>query len=78
MFFPVGKIDERNTMFSRNELQKDTENYNEYYNNNPDKLAVDEKFRSNPGLLAEGSHNYNRVMFSSADASFLLWERLNQ
>jgi len=68
--FPVGKIDERNTMFSRNELQKDTENYNEYYNNNPDKLAVDEKFRSNPGLLAEGSHNYNRVMFSSADASF--------
>jgi len=68
--FPKGRIDERNTMFSRNELQKDSENYKEYYSNNPDKLLVDEKFRSNPGLLTEGSSNYDRVMFSSADASF--------
>ena len=72
--FPKGRIDERNTMFSRNELQKGSENYNEFYGKNPDKLVIDEKFRSNPGLLAEGSSNYDAVMFSSSHASFFTVE----
>lgn len=68
--FPKGRIDERNIMFSRNELKKGSENYNDFYGNNPDKLVVDEKFRSNPGFLAEKSSNYDAVMFSSSHASF--------
>ena len=71
---PVGRIDERNTMFSRNELQKSTENHKEYYANNPEKIEVDAKFRSNPGLLSKGSNKYNHAMFSSAHASFFTVE----
>ena len=72
--FPMGRIDERNTMFSRNELKEDSKNYKEYYGYNPEKLVLDEKFRSNPGLLAEGTSNYDLAMFSSAHASFFTVE----
>ncbi|MCD4774101.1 MAG: 4Fe-4S dicluster domain-containing protein, partial [Bacteroidales bacterium] len=68
--FPKVRIDERDTMFSRNKLQKDSKNYKEYYKNNPDKLKFDEELKNNPGLLAEESSNYDPFMFSSANASF--------
>ncbi len=71
---PKGRIDERNTMFSRNELKKDSDNYKEYYSKNPAKLEVDESMKSNPGLLAPTSGNYDQIMFSSADSSFFTVE----
>ncbi len=68
--FPSGRIDERNIMFSRMELVKGSENYKEYYTNNPEKLGIDEKIKSNHGLLDEKSSNFDPAMFSSSHASF--------
>lgn len=39
-------------MFSRNELMPETEKYNTYYSNNPEKKDLDDMFRKNPGLLS--------------------------
>lgn len=74
--FPKGRIDERKTMFSRNELKKGSVNYIDFYNSNPDKFTEDEKFRIHPGLLAEGSVNFDPFMFSAADASFFTVDAL--
>jgi len=68
--FPVGQIDERNIMFSRIELKKDSPNYQDFYSKNPDKLPIDKKIRNNHGLLNEKSTSYSPAMFSSAHASF--------
>ena len=67
---PVKRIDERDTMFSRNELIPGTEDYINYYKNNPEKEKPDNLFRSKPGLLSEGTTQYNPFNFASADASF--------
>ncbi len=67
---PSARIDERKTMFSRNELKPGTKDYNEYYKNNPDHQKPDEQFRSKAGLLKAGSSQYNPFQFASADASF--------
>ncbi len=67
---PVKRIDERDTMFSRNELIPGTKDYNDYYSKNPEKEKTDNIFRSKPGLLKKGTSQYNPYHFSSADASF--------
>ncbi len=67
---PKGRIDERNVMFSRAELVEGTKNYNNYYDLNPEKFEVDNKFRENPGLLSKKASKYNPFMFAMADASF--------
>ncbi len=67
---PEGKIDERDTMFSRNELMPDTENFEDYYKHHPEKKALDDRFRGNKGLLQKGTTQYNPFYFASADASF--------
>lgn len=64
------KIDERDIMFSRRKLTKNTDRYQQYYQANPDKKAIDDHIRSLPGLLNEKSTYYNRLLFASADASF--------
>jgi len=87
-FFPAGKnknyrqpvpakqIDERDTMFSRNELKPGTVEFEEYYKNNPDKRKPDDAFRKKPGLLQPGTTQYNPFHFASADASFETIEEL--
>ena len=67
---PVKRIDERDTMFSRNELIPGSKEYQNYYLNNPEKEKSDNIFRSKPGLLAKGATQYNPFHFASADASF--------
>ncbi len=67
---PEARIDERDTMFSRNELKNNEKRAKEYYTNNPDKKPVDEKIMENPGLMSIKSSNYDPVLFSSAHASF--------
>ncbi len=62
--------DERDTMFSRNELKPGEKRYTEYYLDHPENREKDEKFRLRPGLLAEGTTYYNRLAFAAADASF--------
>ena len=67
---PVKRIDERDTMFSRNELIPDGNDYQNYYLNNPEKEKSDNIFRSKPGLLSKSASQYNPFHFASADASF--------
>lgn len=67
---PVRNVDERDTMFSRNELIPGTERYNDYYSRNQGNLEKDNIFREAPGLLNIKARFYNRNAFASADASF--------
>lgn len=67
---PKLRFDERDIMFSRNELKPYSKNYIDYYKDNPGNLKLDNKFRKNPGLMNEESKFYNRLLFASADANF--------
>lgn len=67
----TSRIDERDVMFSRAELKSNTNNYNEYYKNNPDKQQSDDKTKLNAGLLKKGSTYYNDILFASAKSSFI-------
>ncbi len=67
---PAGRIDERDTMFSRNELVPGTPDFEAYYQRHPEKLDLDNRFRKNAGLLQKGSTQYHPFYFASADASF--------
>ena len=52
---PVNIVDERNTMFSRNNLVDNPKLFNEYYQKNPQYREADDKFRSKPVLKKKGS-----------------------
>ncbi|MCF6169404.1 MAG: reductive dehalogenase [Bacteroidales bacterium] len=67
---PSGRIDERDTMFSRNELVPGTESFEKYYNRKPEMREADDNFRAKAGLLQPGASQYHPVHFASADASF--------
>lgn len=67
---PREKIDERDTMFSRNLLEPGSKEYEEYYANNRDKKEKDDKFRRNPGLLKKGTLFYDKYIFNAAEANF--------
>lgn len=70
------KIDERDTMFSRNELVPNTDKFNHYYKQNPDKLKLDNRFREKAGLLSPDSNKYNELCFAAAEANFFTIEQL--
>jgi ferredoxin len=65
-----GRVDERDIMFSRMLLEEGSERFNEYYEQHPDRKALDDVFRSRPGLLQEGAVYYDPITSASADASF--------
>ena len=67
---PVTRIDERDTMFSRNELEPGSERFKDYYEKNPDKKDIDDKWRKKPGLTGRNATQYHPFQFASADASF--------
>ncbi len=67
---PVRHMDERDTMFSRNEIQPGEKRFDEYYKLRPENKEADDNFRSKPGLLKEGTSYYNKMAFAAADASF--------
>ena len=67
---PARHMDERDTMFSRNEIKPGTYRYDQYYSMRPENLEKDLKFRSKPGLLDNNATYYNRFSFASAHASF--------
>ncbi len=67
---PTERIDERDTMFSRKEIQPGTYRFEQYYKKFPDKKILDDKFRKKPGLLRKGSTFYNPFHFAAADSSF--------
>ncbi|NOR89256.1 MAG: 4Fe-4S dicluster domain-containing protein [Anaerolineales bacterium] len=67
---PKIRVDERDIMFARAHLTPGSERYEEYYRRKPDKKALDDKFRSRPGLLTKGSTYFDPILFSAAEASF--------
>jgi len=72
------KVDERNIMFSRAELEKNTSRFDEYYTEFPHHLKLDEKFRKQPGLLSKDAMYYHPFIFPAADASFYTVDALKE
>jgi reductive dehalogenase len=62
---PVERIDERDTMFSRQELVPGSKRFDEYYKRRPQHYSPDNKFRRMPGWLNPGSTYYDPVLFPS-------------
>jgi len=67
---PQSRIDERDTMFSRRELEPDSPEFEEYYKRKPENKVADDHFRTLPGLLSNTSSQYNAFNFASSNASF--------
>ncbi len=75
---PAAQLDERDVMFSRNELRRDTKHFEEYYRRHPEKREADERFRKNPGLLSEDARYFLDSAFKVAESNFDVVERLNK
>lgn len=67
---PKKRIDERDTMFSRNSLEEGSPRFEEYYRRRPEHREPDDTFRSYPGLMREGATYYEPVTVAAAAASF--------
>ena len=67
---PLKNIDERDTMFSRNEIKPGSELFEDYYERNPQNKKLDDNFRELPGLLNSEATQFNPFHFSASDASF--------
>jgi len=67
---PQKHRDERDTMFSRNEIKPGEKRFDEYYKMRPENREKDNVFRAKPGLLNQDADYYNRYTFASAEASF--------
>ncbi len=63
-------FDERDVMFSRNELIPGSKRFSEYYQRHPEKRELDDKFRSKAGLMSEKATQYHPLKFAAADANF--------
>lgn len=73
---PENSFDERDIMFSRMELKKGTEKFDDYYKKQPENKAKDDLFRKEPGLLSPDSKYYNPLQFNAASATFSTVELL--
>ena len=73
---PVQRIDERDTMFSRRELEPGSKRFDDYYRRRPQHQAPDEKFRSKPGWLQPGSRYFDPVLFAATMSIFKELEAL--
>ncbi len=67
---PVIQHDERETMFSRRELEPGSSLFEAYYKGHPKHLTTDSIWREKPGLLNANSLFYDPVSFAAAEASF--------
>jgi len=73
---PKQKHDERDVMFSRNELVPETEKFNTYYSDRPEVKTLDDKFREKPGLLSDKTSFYEPISYASAHANLQVIEAL--
>ena len=67
---PKKRFDERDIMFSRMELKKGTEKFDNYYDRQSQNKPKDDLFRKEPGLLNPKSKFYNPLLFNAAAATF--------
>jgi reductive dehalogenase len=73
---PVDRFDERDTIFSRADLEPGTARFEEYYRRRPQNLEADERFRREPGLLSLQSREADRLSFAAVEAGFFTEEHL--
>ena len=73
---PRARFDERDTIFSRAELEPGTDRFEEYYGRRPEHLSADSRFRAQPGLLAMSSREADRAAFAAVEAGFMTEEHL--
>jgi ferredoxin len=73
---PKTRIDERDIMFARARMEKNTPRYNDYYQRRPEKQSADDSIRNLPGLLSPDSKYYHPLHFAAAEACFLIPEAL--
>ena len=76
--FPTKRLDERDIMFSRNELTENTNRYQEYYSKYPEKKILDDQFRKEAGLCSPESIFYNEIAYKAASASFFTVEQFKK
>ncbi len=62
---PTKRIDERDTMFSREKLVPGSKRSEEYYKRRPRHRSLDNKFRRKPGWLSPGSKYYDPILFAT-------------
>ncbi|UCG27674.1 MAG: 4Fe-4S dicluster domain-containing protein [Bacteroidales bacterium] len=74
---PESGYDERDTMFSRNDLVPGSQQFIDYYKMRPENRVPDDLFRANPGLLRGGTVFYNKAAFAAAESTFETVERLH-
>jgi ferredoxin len=74
--FPAGRYDERDTMFSRAELQPGSPRYRKYYKRRPQNFEADARFREQPGLLSLQSREAEALSFAAVEAGFFTQEHL--
>ncbi|MCP4167578.1 MAG: reductive dehalogenase [Chloroflexi bacterium] len=67
---PTKRIDERDIMFSRMQLVHGSDRFRDYYRRHPEKRALDDRFRSRPGLMQPGALYYDTITSAAAEASF--------
>ncbi len=73
---PKQKYDERDIMFSRNELKPGTNFFESYYSDKPEIKSIDDKFREKPGLLSPDSYFYHPYSFASSHANLEIIDAL--
>jgi reductive dehalogenase len=71
-----GRFDERDTIFSRADLEPETKRFREYYKRRPQKLEADERFRAEPGLLSLRAREADPLSFAAVEAGFFTEEHL--
>ena len=74
---PRRRIDERDTMFSRQELVPGSRRFDEYYKRRPLHKSLDNNFRRRPGWLMPGSKYFDPVLFASVRSIFQEVESLH-
>ena len=67
---PNNRFDERDSMFSRKELEEGTEKFDTYYRRKSENRQKDDLFRKEAGLLSPVSKFYNPLIFNAAASTF--------
>ena len=62
------RVDERDTIFARFELEKQKTNYKSYYNRKPEYQAIDDEIRTLPDILTPEHTKKDPVLFTLAAA----------
>lgn len=64
------RIDERDVIFARFDLQEKTRIFQDYYDRNPEIRSIDEQIRKRPDLFAHSHNKKDPFLFSLAAAEF--------